>query len=107
LKFNLYQDAADLKMVLADVCINIGQPRLSTIAAVDLGETLEAAKNYTDAAKVYMEVANSSFPINAVICPEIRARTYAGLSFKRPRLCSSRRALRWRSAIAGNQLDLG
>jgi tetratricopeptide (TPR) repeat protein len=84
LEYGLFQDVADLKMVLTDVIVNLGQKDVSTVAAVHLGEALEAAKNYTSAAKVYIEVAEGRiFPINPEVCPEIRARIYAGLAFKR------------------------
>jgi len=83
LELGLYQDAADLKLVLSDVCVNMGSSAKNTYAAVHLGEALEAAENYTDAAKVYMEVANGRLFPSYPDCPEIRARTYAGLAFKR------------------------
>ena len=83
-QYSLFQDVADLKMVLTDVIVNLGQKYVSTQAAVQLGEALEAAKNYISAAKVYIEVAEGRiFAINPQVCPEIRSRTYAGLAFKR------------------------
>ena len=83
LNHNMYQDVADLSMVMADVCINTGLPTESTIAAVHLGEALEAAKKYTDAGKVYMAVAGKNFPVNTLVCSEINAANCAGLAFKR------------------------
>ena len=84
MKYKMYQDFADMKMIVADVCVNVGNPRQYTIAAVRLGVALEAAKDYTTAAKVYMAVAEGkSHPGSTTVIPETRAYNYAGLAFKR------------------------
>lgn len=81
----LFKDVADVRFIMSDVCVNtVSGHGACVLRGVALGEAMEAAKNYEDAAKVYMAVSDAKiFPRMDRVCPEIRSRTFAGLAFKR------------------------
>jgi hypothetical protein len=76
----MHKDAADCRLVFTDT--NCNQGNLFIGEVVKYGEALEAATQYTEAAKVYLDCANGSFGQD-IQAPETLTRGFAALSYKR------------------------
>ena len=77
-----YKDAADIRFVCADILYHHGPKEMFLQHVAYLGEALESAKEYHEAAQIYLDAADGKLGRHT-LCPEDIFRGFAAVAFKR------------------------